>query len=152
MNDLQHISEKKHGSILVTLNPPFEPQADTIAGRWAYDHPVLNSEAVTAQGEMSKIQNARGISFAGAYLRYGFHEDGFTSGIRAAADHLGAAPPFEIKDPDRQVTHLWISSLFELFEMCGARTVTGLFFSCVLYLLRLPIGLLVDLSHLNHYS
>lgn len=33
---------------------------------------------------MHKIQNKRSISFAGAYLKYGFHEDGFTSGLLAA--------------------------------------------------------------------
>ena len=33
---------------------------------------------------MHRIQNKRGIAFAGAYLKYGFHEDGFTSGLLAA--------------------------------------------------------------------
>jgi predicted NAD/FAD-binding protein len=44
MNDLQHISEKKYGPVLVTLNPPFEPQADKIVGRFRYDHPVLDAQ------------------------------------------------------------------------------------------------------------
>ncbi|KDR82518.1 hypothetical protein GALMADRAFT_151612 [Galerina marginata CBS 339.88] len=84
MNDLQHIPESRYGPVLVTLNPPFEPQEDTIRGRWKYDHPVLDSKAVRAQNEMYKIQNTRSISYAGAYLKYGFHEDGFTSGLLAA--------------------------------------------------------------------
>lgn len=41
-------------------------------------------QAVKAQKEMYKIQNTRSISYAGAYLKYGFHEDGFTSGLLAA--------------------------------------------------------------------
>ncbi|KAF8879100.1 amine oxidase [Gymnopilus junonius] len=84
MNDLQHIPESRYGPVLVTLNPPFEPSEDTIVGRWQYDHPVLDSKAVKAQNEMYKIQNTRSISYAGAYLKYGFHEDGFTSGLLAA--------------------------------------------------------------------
>jgi hypothetical protein len=44
MNLLQHISEDKYGPVLVTLNPPYEPQPGTIAGRWRYDHPVVSAE------------------------------------------------------------------------------------------------------------
>ncbi|KAH8108669.1 FAD/NAD-binding domain-containing protein [Phellopilus nigrolimitatus] len=148
MNDLQHISEKENGPILVTLNPPFEPREETVAGRWSYEHPILNSEAVLAQGEMSKIQNTRGISFAGAYLRYGFHEDGFTSGLRVAAEHLGAELPFDIKDPDRKVSHLWLAHVFDLLELSGARLVVGFLLSCFLSVLRIPVELLVDSSHI----
>ncbi|PPQ69909.1 hypothetical protein CVT24_003243 [Panaeolus cyanescens] len=73
-----------YGPVLVTLNPPFEPDPETVFGRWKYEHPVLDSQALRAQQEMHKIQNKRSISFAGAYLKYGFHEDGFTSGLLAA--------------------------------------------------------------------
>ena len=44
MNDLQHIPEETAGPVLVTLNPPFEPRKELIQGRWAYEHPVLDSE------------------------------------------------------------------------------------------------------------
>ncbi|KAF8886197.1 hypothetical protein BD779DRAFT_1611807 [Infundibulicybe gibba] len=44
MNDLQHIPESKYGPVLVTLNPPFEPEASTVVGRYKYDHPVLNAQ------------------------------------------------------------------------------------------------------------
>ena len=44
MNDLQHIPQAKYGPVLVTLNAPFEPAADKIAGRWNYDHPVLDAK------------------------------------------------------------------------------------------------------------
>lgn len=44
---------------------------------------------------MHRIQNTRGIAFASAYLKYGFHEDGFTSGLLAAcaADSTDPALP-----------------------------------------------------------
>ncbi|EED79173.1 predicted protein, partial [Postia placenta Mad-698-R] len=84
MNELQHISEEIYGPVLVTLNPPFDPDPETLGGRYEYDHPVLGIKAVRAQQELSTIQNKRGISFVGAWTKYGFHEDGFTSGLRAA--------------------------------------------------------------------
>ncbi|KAK7054506.1 hypothetical protein VNI00_003704 [Paramarasmius palmivorus] len=84
MNDLQHIPESKYGPVLVTLNPPYDPDPVTVVGQYQYDHPVLDSQAVHAQGLMPTIQGKRSISYAGAYLKYGFHEDGFTSGLLAA--------------------------------------------------------------------
>jgi hypothetical protein len=39
--------------------------------------------------------NSDDVSFVGAWTLFGFHEDGFTSGIRAA-EKLGAKIPFEI--------------------------------------------------------
>lgn len=44
MNLLQSIDEKVHGPVLVTLNPPFEPAADKIAGEWSYDHPLYTEK------------------------------------------------------------------------------------------------------------
>lgn len=132
MNDVQHIPERKYGPVLVTLNPPFEPAEDKIRGRWKYDHPVLDSKGIRAQNEMYKIQNTRSISYAGAYLKYGFHEDGFTSGLLAACSidddeggfpsfaftsaltgmtipthKLTVHPPFEIEHADH---HIWLTS------------------------------------------
>ena len=31
----------------------------------------------------------------------GFHEDGFTSGVRLASEYFGARLPFDIRSPDR---------------------------------------------------
>ncbi|TEB20132.1 FAD/NAD(P)-binding domain-containing protein [Coprinellus micaceus] len=97
MNDLQHISETKYGPVLVTLNPPFHPDPEKTRGWWKYDHPVLDAKAVEAQYLMPTIQNRRSITFAGAWLKYGFHEDGFTSGLLAACavdEEPGAVPIF----------------------------------------------------------
>jgi len=149
MNELQHISEAKFGPVLVTLNPPFEPTKNTIRGRWSYDHPVLDSKAVEAQGEMHLIQNKRGISFAGAYLKYGFHEDGFTSGLRAAVEHLGGVqPPFPIRDPDRHPhpPGLWMAFLFDFIETSGLRTVTLYLFSLVLSTLLFVLRIFVNID------
>jgi hypothetical protein len=51
---------------------------------------------VAAQDLLPEI-NSDKVSFVGAWTLYGFHEDGFTSGI-CAAEQLGAKIPFDIVD------------------------------------------------------
>lgn len=86
---------------------------------------------------MKAIQGTRHLSFAGAYLRYGFHEDGFTSGLRAAADHIPDIDlPFDIQDPDRTPEHLWIATVFEFFEGSIWRRILGTYLSISLHLWR----------------
>ncbi|KAG8736052.1 hypothetical protein FRC10_009856 [Ceratobasidium sp. 414] len=69
MNHLQHINEQKHGPVLVTLNPPFEPRPELVVTQARYEHPV----GVRAQSELPRIQNVRGISYAGAWTKYGVY-------------------------------------------------------------------------------
>ena len=98
MNILQHLPEKKYGPVLVTLNPLFTPNPKFVQGIWEYAHPLYNSKAVKSQARLPEIQNTRGISYCGAWTKYGFHEDGFSSGISVAMNHLGAKLPFEFVD------------------------------------------------------
>ncbi|KAI0335787.1 FAD/NAD(P)-binding domain-containing protein [Cubamyces sp. BRFM 1775] len=154
MNELQHIPMKKHGPVLVTLNPPFDPDPELEVGRYKYDHPILSLEAIRAQSEIPSIQRTRGVSYAGAWLKYGFHEDGFTSGLRAAAALAGphAQPPFEIVDADRRpaASVMWLARAFDAFELSGAPTVLGTLFVWWLAVLRACISVLgVDLSHIG---
>jgi len=173
MNDLQHISEEIYGPVLVTLNPPMHPQADKVIGRYDYAHPVLNAEveiniliasscpavslisfpflfcyqAVLSQSQMSSIQGKRGISFAGAWLGYGFHEDGFTSGLRAVVDHIdGITLPFEIRYPDREPQAVWVATFFDFFEGSGCRVFLGVFLSLGLGLARALLGIFFDFA------
>jgi len=98
MNLLQHIPEKQFGDVLVTLNPLFPPDPRLVQGIWEYSHPLYNAEAIKSQALLPRIQNRRGISYCGAWTKYGFHEDGFSSGLASAIDHLGAKVPFEFVD------------------------------------------------------
>ena len=98
MNILQHVPQETFGDVLVTLNPLHEPKKETVQGRYSYAHPLYNAAAVRAQGLLPRIQNTRGISYAGAWTKYGFHEDGFSSGLHVATEHLGAKLPFEVVD------------------------------------------------------
>ncbi len=98
MNTLQHIPHDQFGHVLVTLNPLREPDPALTQGRFVYSHPLYTSKAVEAQKRLGHIQNKRGISYAGAWTNYGFHEDGFSSGLKVAQDHLGARLPFDLVD------------------------------------------------------
>ncbi|KAH9908000.1 amine oxidase [Xylariomycetidae sp. FL2044] len=98
MNILQHIPREPFGDVLVTLNPIQPPRPSTVQGEYSYTHPLYNPAAIRAQKALPRIQNTRGISYAGAWTKYGFHEDGFSSGIYVAKAHLGARLPFEFVD------------------------------------------------------
>ena len=98
MNILQHISSKEFSNVLVTLNPLHRPAEATIQGEWTYHHPLYNAAAIRSQDLLPSIQNVRNISYAGAWTKYGFHEDGFSSGLKVAIDHLGAKLPFDFQD------------------------------------------------------
>ena len=98
MNSLQHISAQTFGTVLVTLNPNYPPKPQLVQGKGVYEHPLYNSAAISSQAMLPQIQNTRGISYSGAWTKYGFHEDGFSSGIKVAVDHLGASLPFEFVD------------------------------------------------------
>jgi predicted NAD/FAD-binding protein len=63
-----------------------------------YDHPVYDRAALRAQAELPSLQGTRRVWFAGAWLGYGFHEDGLRSGL-AVARALGAAPPWSCDVP-----------------------------------------------------
>ncbi|KAJ3555639.1 hypothetical protein NPX13_g10315 [Xylaria arbuscula] len=99
MNIIQRIPRKAFGDVLLTLNPIHEPRAETVQGRFSYSHPLYTPAAVRALVQLPKIQNKRGISYAGAWTGHGFHEDGFSSGLHVAISHLGARLPFEYVDP-----------------------------------------------------
>ncbi|RPD62510.1 FAD/NAD(P)-binding domain-containing protein [Lentinus tigrinus ALCF2SS1-7] len=164
MNDLQHLSMKDHGPVLVTLNPPFDPKPSLEFGRYKYDHPILSEEAIRAQDELPSIQRTRGISYSGAWTKYGFHEDGFTSGLRAAAALLqpqspSSSPsntaklPFEIVPADRRPDRgaVWLARAFDAFEGSGAAYLLGTLFAFALAVLRAGAERLgLDLSHLEH--
>ena len=89
MNRLQGLPEEV--PLFVSLNPQHEPDPATVHGSFAYAHPLYSGESFKAQGEMDLIQGRGGVWHAGAWLGYGFHEDGLRSGLRVARA-LGARP------------------------------------------------------------
>ncbi len=77
---LQSISAPKE--FLVTLNGDDEIDDALVFARFCYEHPVLDGATVAAQRERALLQSDR-LSFCGAYLGYGFHEDGVRSAFEA---------------------------------------------------------------------
>ncbi len=66
--------------VLVSLNPVSDPRADSIVGEYEYDHPIFDLAALAAQKRVPALQGIAHTWFAGAWTRYGFHEDGLMSG------------------------------------------------------------------------
>ena len=80
--------------VFVSLNPVEEPDPELIHGRFEYAHPQFDRRAVAAQRGIAGLQGQNNTWFAGAYLGYGFHEDGLQSGLSVAAA-LGSPAPWE---------------------------------------------------------
>lgn len=91
MNRLQHL-DPAH-PIFVTLNPIETIPADRIVDQFAYDHPMFDAGAVSAQKDLPSIQGKGGVWYCGSYCGYGFHEDGLASAV-AVARRLGADIPW----------------------------------------------------------
>lgn len=97
MNILQHIPVEKFDNVLVTLNPETRPDPALTQAQFEYAHPLYNARMVAAQEELHRIQGKNGVWYAGAWTGYGFHEDGFSSGMRVGL-RLGGSVPWEVQD------------------------------------------------------
>ncbi len=82
MNILQGIDQNH--PLFVSLNSKHKIDHSKIFAEFEYEHPIFDLEAVMAQKEFEKIQGKENLYFCGAYLRYGFHEDGLLSAINVA--------------------------------------------------------------------
>jgi predicted NAD/FAD-binding protein len=80
MNRLQNLTTPQ--PLIVTLNPESEPR--DIHDEAMLDHPVFDTAAIASQKRLPAIQGRGGVYYAGAWTRYGFHEDGLLSALRVA--------------------------------------------------------------------
>ena len=117
MNRLQNIDERL--PLFVSMNPIAEPDPALVHGEFAYDHPVFDAAAISAQAQMARIQGRGGIHYAGAWLGYGFHEDGLRSGLEAAA-RLGVTAPWKMPADTRR--HLPAAASLGLPEHAAAQS------------------------------
>jgi predicted NAD/FAD-binding protein len=89
MNRLQSLTADRE--FCVTLNHTDAIDPAKIIRRIRYAHPVYTPQGVAAQRRWAEISARGRTHFCGAYWGWGFHEDGATSGARAA-QALGAGP------------------------------------------------------------
>lgn len=83
MNRLQRIITPR--PVFVSLNPGARVRESCVLAVRDYAHPIFDRGAVAVQCELPHLQGIGGVYFAGAWTGFGFHEDGFVSGQRAAA-------------------------------------------------------------------
>ncbi len=94
MNMLQGLSPPDSTQFLVTLNQTESINPASIIQQMEYHHPQYTAAGFAAQERHHEISGLHDTYFCGAYWRYGFHEDGFWSGTRAAAQiHARACLP-----------------------------------------------------------
>jgi uncharacterized protein len=84
--------------VIVTMNPLIAPARGKIIREMTYEHPVFLAESAATKRALRRLQGQCRLWFAGAWTRYGFHEDGLMSGI-AVAKALGAVVPWKTDVP-----------------------------------------------------
>ena len=74
--------------VVVTMNPQkdakFAPDPRLVLDEFDYHHPVFLEGSDEAKARVESLQGNRRTWFAGAWTRYGFHEDGLLSAIKVA--------------------------------------------------------------------
>lgn len=80
MNRLQNIPERD--PLFISLNPATPVRDELIYDENTFRHPVFDRAALRAQRRVADLQGQRNTWYAGAWLRHGFHEDGFASAVR----------------------------------------------------------------------
>ena len=81
MNSLQNIDERR--PIFVSLNPGDHIDNDMIFNKHILEHPIFDISARNSQMKIPQVQGINNSFFCGAYNKYGFHEDGVVSSIKA---------------------------------------------------------------------
>lgn len=91
LNRLQPLKTRRE--FFLTLNPASHVKSVDL--EYSYEHPRFDQAAIRAQARLADIQGNGGVYFAGAWTRYGFHEDGLLSSVRVAS-MLNVAPPWKV--------------------------------------------------------
>lgn len=85
MNRLQNVSDREN--YFVSLNAHDRIAPGKVIKNIEYEHPIFNLAAIEAQRELpnlNRIDLEQRTYYAGAWFKYGFHEDGFASALECA--------------------------------------------------------------------
>ncbi|MBP6157109.1 MAG: FAD-dependent oxidoreductase, partial [Polaromonas sp.] len=89
LNKLQPLPWQQ--AVMVSLNPVRAIDPQKVLQTINYSHPVFDLRAVAAQSKMPQLQGQNNCYFAGAWMGYGFHEDGLKAGLSASVKLLSDA-------------------------------------------------------------
>ncbi|HMS27480.1 MAG TPA: FAD-dependent oxidoreductase [Burkholderiaceae bacterium] len=89
LNKLQPLPWQQ--AVIVSLNPVRAIDPQKVLQTIDYSHPVFDLHAVAAQKRMTQLQGQNNCYFAGAWMGYGFHEDGLKAGLSASVKLLSDA-------------------------------------------------------------
>jgi predicted NAD/FAD-binding protein len=90
MNSLQGVSDREN--YFVSLNCQDRIAPEKILRRLEYEHPLFSLGAIRAQKELpglNLLSPDQTTYYAGAWFKYGFHEDGFASALACARGVTG---------------------------------------------------------------
>jgi len=90
MNRLQSLDVRDE--VIVSINPPRDPHPSRVLRRDRVTHATFSPGALATQPLLDRLNGVQRTFFAGAWQRWGFHEDGLWSAVRVA-QHLGVAWP-----------------------------------------------------------
>lgn len=91
MNALQPIPADD--PVFVTLNPTREIDEALVYDATDFAHPVYDGPAQAARIRLANMNGARATWYCGAWMRDGFHEDGFASAVAAARRIIAKRAP-----------------------------------------------------------
>ncbi|MEW6591104.1 MAG: NAD/FAD-binding protein, partial [Pseudomonadota bacterium] len=82
--------------VIVSLNPVSAIDPVKIHGEFHYSHPVFERHATAVQKQIDAANGRDGVWLAGAWMGYGFHEDGLASALKVARRLNVNAPWLEL--------------------------------------------------------
>jgi predicted NAD/FAD-binding protein len=106
MNRLQPLQTRTN--LFVTLNSHRRFAPGSVRYEVDYEHPLFDARAIQAQKQLWRLQGVQRTWFAGAWMGYGFHEDGLQAGLEVAERIGPLGRPWQVKQQRDRIAHNWV--------------------------------------------